>query len=184
MDRSTLTQALFASLPSSQLFIRLSEDPQAEEQNRCWGKCLEKAPGVSSNMCKQHSDVNRQVCCPSRAQPYSISISPNPSSPFRSLYSSHRSPPENLSFLLLLSWDSTTLCHYWKKAMWSISDPRNQISIPLPLFVFLEAFTNISLLENKNAKLVSISVLDRHPQETCPELLPQLHKLRGYWTEV
>lgn len=77
-----------------------------------WGKCLEKAPGVSSNMCKQHSDVNRQVCCPSRAQPYSISISPNPSSPFRSLYSSHRSPPENLSFLLLLSWDSTTLCHY------------------------------------------------------------------------
>lgn len=180
MDRSTLTQALFASLPSSQLFICLSEDPQAEEQNRCWGKCLEKTPGVSSNMCKQHSDVNKQVCCPSRAQPYSISISPNPSSPFRSLYSSHRSPPENLSFLLLLSWDSTILCHYWKKAVWSISDPRNQISHSTPSICLLGSFHKYLLARKQKCK----TFLDRHPQETCPELLPQLHKLRGYWTEV
>lgn len=68
-----------------------------------------------------------------------------------------------------------------KKAMWFIPDPWQQTSHSTP-FVFLEVATNISLLENRIAKLVSTSVPDWNTQETCmsPEPWSELPKLRGY----
>lgn len=65
--------------------------------------------------------------------------------------------------------------------MWFISDPWKQTSHSIP-FVFWEASTNIFLLENKNVKLVSISVPGWNTHATCisPEPSPELPKLRGY----
>lgn len=118
---------------------------------------------------KQHLVVNKHgkfiVLLEATTVKHRESLSHNPGSPRRSLYSQPPPPhPENIFFLLFLSCDSATLCRYWKKVMWFISDPWKQTSHPVQ-FVFLEASTNTSLLENKNVKLVSISVPEWKTQE-------------------
>lgn len=172
MDHSTPTQSLFSSLPFSQLLACFSEDPGAEWMPR-------------DSIWTQHPGVNKRGSLLSFESNHSQPLSPNPSSPFRSLHAFHRSPAESIFFLLLLSEDSITLCHYWKKVVWFIADPWKQTSHSVP-FVFLEASINISLLENKNAKLWSISVLDWNTQKTLmsPELPPESHKLKGCLRET
>lgn len=155
----------FASLPSSQLLTCLSEDPG----------CLGRVYGNSAR-CKQpwlSTSTTFTVLQESTHRPPS---SPNLSSPLGSLYSFRRSPPGRLFFPKTLR-----LCViYWKKAMGFISEPWKQTSHST-LSVFLEASTNTSLLEDKNAKRVSISFPGWSPQgiRTSPELLLQHQELKG-----
>lgn len=91
MDHSTQTQSPFFSLSFGQLLTCFAEDPGAEWRPR-------------ESIWKQHPGVNKHgkfiILLKSNQ---SQSRFPNPSPPFSSLYSFHRSPPENILFLLFLS---------------------------------------------------------------------------------